>query len=70
MQYEIHIGEVFDISRNMMGPAKKIIITEDQYSLIKEFANVEKDENANDVYVLNKCKFKIVFHFENKPLSQ
>jgi hypothetical protein len=59
MNYEIHIGETFDISANSRKPKLVMIITEDQKLVIESFASQRKDSELNTVYKLNDCEFRI-----------
>lgn len=64
MMYEIHIGEMFDIEKDIHVPKQKIIITEDQFKAIEPFAFIERDADLTPIYILNKCRFKILPNFE------
>ena len=57
--YQIEIGEVYDIVEQAKVPKQKIIITQSQLAIIEMFANIERDEDLNCVYTLNSCRFKI-----------
>lgn len=60
MNYEIQIGEVTDFESLQSRPKHTFIITESQFEVIRTFADVVKDEELNEVYVINKCRFKVV----------
>jgi hypothetical protein len=61
-KYEIHIGEVFDLSTNSKKPKQILIITEEQLAVIEEFADQRKDAELNTIYKLNECEFRIFPH--------
>jgi len=63
MKYEIHIGEVYDLNESKVVPKRKIIITEEQLSIIEELADIHKDEEMNKVYKINACYFRVVPNF-------
>jgi hypothetical protein len=64
-KYEIHIGEIFDLTTNIKKPKLVLIITEDQLTIIEHFANQRKDANLNTIYILNECEFSIIPHFNS-----
>ena len=64
MKYKIQIGSILVLPQGKLEPKQTIIISEEQFEVIKQFASVEKDENLNDIYKLNECVFTIVPHFE------
>lgn len=66
MKYTIEIGKAFDLEKNIEIPKQTMIITEEQKAIIEHFADIERDEELNTFYILNKCKFKIGIYFE-KP---
>lgn len=59
-QYEIHIGEITEFPSMNVVPAQKIIISHDQFEVIKTFANTRKDKDLNTIYTLNDCDFKVL----------
>lgn len=65
MKYEIHIGKAMD-ANNLSGiiPIQRIIITEEQFRIIEMFADQKKDKDLNTTYIINKCEFSVVPHFE------
>lgn len=63
-KYEIHIGEIFDLATNSKRPERILIITEDQLTIIEQFANQRKDAELNIFYKLNECEFRIFPHFD------
>lgn len=64
MNYIINIGEVFDVCLNTMKPKQTLIITNEQFEIIKQFANTEKDADLNTLYVINNSKFSVVPEFK------
>jgi hypothetical protein len=66
MNYEIHIGEEMFLVNGSIHkkPKQTIIITEDQFQVIKEFASTKKDKDLNTIYILNDVEFKVVPRFE------
>ena len=65
-KYEIHIGEIFDLTTNSKKPKQTIIITQDQMVVIEQFASQRKDAGLNTIYKLNECEFRIYPHFNLK----
>lgn len=63
-KYEIHIGEIFDLTTNTKKPEQTIIITQDQMAVIEQFANQRKDAKLNTIYKLNECEFRVLLHFD------
>lgn len=63
-KYEIHIGEIFDLTTNIKKPKQTLIITQDQLSVIEQFADQRKDAELNTIYKLNECEFRIYPHFD------
>lgn len=63
-KYEIHIGEIFDLTTNSKKPKQTLIITQDQLELIEQFADQRKDSELNTIYKLNECEFRILPHFD------
>lgn len=66
MKYEIHIGEIFDLTTNSKKPKQTLIITEDQLGVIEQFADKRKDAELNTIYRLNECEFLVFPNFESK----
>ena len=69
MKYKIQIGSVVILPEGKKEPKQTIIITEEQFEVIKQFASIEKDEELNDIYKLNECVFSVVPHFEVEEKS-
>lgn len=71
--YEIQIGEVFDLTLNAKKPKQIIIITAQQKEVIELFANQIKDAELNTIYIINDCEFRMIPYFEfdknNTPVS-
>lgn len=63
-EYEIHIGEVFDMETNSKKPKQKMIITKEQFYIIEAFANRKIDADLNTIYKLNDCEFRVFPHFD------
>lgn len=63
-KYEIHIGEIFDMTARENRPKQVIIISEDQKTIIEQFASQRKDAELNTIYKLNECEFRIHLHFD------
>jgi ABC-type phosphonate transport system ATPase subunit len=63
-QYEIHIGEILDLTNNSKKPKHTLIITQDQLAIIEQFASQRKDAELNTIYKLNECEFRILLHFD------
>lgn len=63
-QYEIHIGNVYDLESKINKPKQTIIITKEQLMVIEQFAYTRKDEDLNTIYILNHCEFKVTPHLE------
>ena len=61
-KYEIHIGEIFDLTTNLKKPKQTLIITDDQRAVIEQFASQRKDAELNTIYKLNECEFRIYLH--------
>ena len=66
LNYEMHIGKVFNMETQREETKFKILITEDQFSLIKQLADTELDSDLIPTYIINKCRFTIRPHFEPK----
>lgn len=66
MKYEIHIGKAFNMDTKMQDAKSKIIITQDQFAVIEQFADIELDAELKRTYIINKCRFTIHPHFEFK----
>jgi hypothetical protein len=64
MKYEIHIGEIFDLTTKSKKPKQILIITQDQLAVIEQFADQRKDAELNTIYRLNECEFRIFPHFD------
>lgn len=62
MRYEIRIGKILVLNAGELKPEPKhkIVISEDQFTLIKTFANITKDKELNEIYKLNDCEFTVV----------
>jgi hypothetical protein len=60
MKYEIQIGEVYDMNASKIIPKRRIIITEEQLSIIEELADIHRDEELDKIYKINACYFKVV----------
>lgn len=67
--YEIQIGEVFDLTTNKNKPKQTIYITDEQLRVIEIFANTKKDADLNTVYIINGCEFRIVPRLNLNPCS-
>jgi hypothetical protein len=63
-KYEIHIGEILDLTTNLKKPKHTLIITQDQLAIIEQFASQRKDAELNTIYKLNECEFRILLHFD------
>jgi hypothetical protein len=61
-QYEIHIGQSIEVNCNGVEKRAKqvIIIDENQYLIIKQFADTTIDEDLNTIYKLNNHSFKVL----------
>jgi hypothetical protein len=57
---EIHIRESFDLVNMEHIPNQILNITEEQFQILKLFADITKDEDLKTTYVLNKCSFKVL----------
>jgi hypothetical protein len=69
--YRLEIGEQLDLQSNTLKPKMAMIISEEQYRLITTFADMEKDENLDTTFIINKCRFKIYPVIEIiKPTTQ
>lgn len=64
MEYEIHIGEIYEINTQSKRPMQIIIISDEQKQIIEHFANTKRDENLNTIYIINQCEFRIFPHFK------
>ena len=65
MKYEIHIGKAYNADDlTEIVPLQKIIITEEQLSIIEMFAHQRKDENLQIIYKINDCEFTVKPHFD------
>lgn len=62
--YIINIGEVLDVESNLIRPKQTLIISNEQFEVIKQFANTEKDADLNTVYIINDFKFKVIPEFK------
>ncbi len=60
MNYEIHIGRIWDLKNHRHVPKQIITITEDQRQALVQFANITKDHELNNIYKINDCEFTIV----------
>jgi hypothetical protein len=58
--YKIEIGSVYDITEKKILPSKVILITSDQFEVIRMFANTKIDEYLNTIYKINNVEFKVV----------
>ena len=63
-KYEIHIGEIFDLTTSSKKPKQTLIITQDQLAVIEQFSDQRKDAELNTIYKLNECEFRILPHFD------
>lgn len=69
MKYEIHIGEVLELSEGIKEiPKTKIVITEKQKEILEMFADTKKDKDLNIIYKINDCEFTIQLYFNTKDL--
>ena len=66
LNYEMHIGKVFNMETQREEAKFKIIITQEQFSFIEQFADIELDSELKRTYIINKCRFTIRPHFEPK----
>jgi len=64
--YEIQIGETFDLKTNSKIPKRTILITQDQLAIIETFAHQRKDADLNIIYKLNECEFRVGLRFIDK----
>lgn len=62
-KYEIHIGEILDLTTNSKKPKQILIITQEQLEVIEQFAYQRKDAELNTIYRLNECEFRIIPYF-------
>lgn len=62
-KFEIQIGKCIDLNTGLSKPKQVITITEDQFSLIEQFADIKKDKDLNTIYKLNECEFTVVSKF-------
>jgi len=58
-KYEIHIGEIFDLTTNTKRPKQILVVTQEQHDAIIHFADQRKDAELNTIYKLNECEFSI-----------
>jgi hypothetical protein len=58
-KYEIHIGEIFDLTTNTKRPKQILVVTKEQHDAIIHFADQRKDAELNTIYKLNECEFSI-----------
>jgi|VirMetMinimDraft_7_1064189.scaffolds.fasta_scaffold55078_2 hypothetical protein len=65
-KYELHIGKAYNLETKMEDAKFKIIVTKEQMQVIEHFADIEMDAELNKTYILNKCRFKVVPHFDFK----
>ena len=65
-KYELHIGRAFNLETKMEDAKFKIIVTKEQMQVIEHFADIEMDAELNKTHILNKCRFKVVPHFDFK----
>ena len=68
MKYEIHIGNAFNMDTKMQDSKFKIIITQEQFMLIEQFADIELDAELKRTYIINKCRFTVQPHFDLKAV--
>ena len=69
-KYEIQIGKAFNANDfNQQVPLKTIVITQEQFDIIKMFANQRKDQDLNTFYKLNDCEFEVGIHFDLSELN-
>ena len=59
-KFEIKIGKVFDISTNTTISKQTLIITREQFEVIKYFSDTKKDSELNTIYKINDCEFTVV----------
>lgn len=69
MNYEIQIGEVNLINFPYKKPAQRIQITQDQFHLIEQLANIKRTASNETIYVINDLELKIipVVYIEEQP---
>ena len=53
-KYEIHIGEIFDLTANTKRPKQILVVTKEQHDAIIHFADQRKDAELNTIYKLNE----------------
>ncbi len=58
MNYIINIGYSMDLNGNV-NPKQIINITDQEFILLTRFANVKKDKDLNDIYIINDIEFTI-----------
>ena len=68
MKYEIHIGNAFNMDTKMQDAKFKIIITQEQLTVIEQFADIELDAELKRTYIINKCRFTVQPHFDFKAV--
>lgn len=66
MKYEIHIGTAFNMDTIMQDAKFKIIITQEQFFVIEQFADIELDAELKRTYIINKCRFTVQPHSDLK----
>lgn len=52
--------DITNMSSHTRIPQWSAVISQEQYDIIDMFANKSKDENFNDIFVINDLKFRIV----------
>lgn len=60
MKYEIQIGHYIDLDTKSSKPLQTMYITEDQFDIIRRFANTKIGKNLETTYILNDCEFSVV----------
>jgi hypothetical protein len=63
-KYEIHVGKIYDLDSKSYEPKLKWVITEEQFEVIKQFANTKKDKDLNTTYIINDIEFQVWPDFE------
>ncbi len=68
-KYEIHIGSIYNIETGQTAPKQVMIISHEQFEVIKMFADQKKDSELKTIYKINNCEFTVYPHFEFQNLS-
>ena len=59
MDYVISIGRIRNMDTGSYDPVSVFQINEDQRTALLAFADIKRDEYLNELYIINKCQFRI-----------